>query len=103
MTTLRTGLLTAGDGNGDGLVNGTDLAAWQQNYDPLMANHNTTAMGDFNEDGKIDGSDLALWQISYSPLGAAGGMETIPEPATLFLLGTGVLSALGFIHRRRLP
>ncbi len=78
--------LTPGDANGDGAVDGIDLAVWQENYDPLGLNQNTFAMGDWNFDNHVDGVDLALWQQNYNPLGST---ETIPEPATLLLVGLG--------------
>jgi len=57
-----------GDANGDGLVNGGDLAIYYLNYDPLGNNNNTFEMGDWNEDGKIDGGDLAIYQQNYKVL-----------------------------------
>ena len=58
-----------GDANGDGKVDGGDLAVYQINYDPLCENENTWEMGDWNEDGCIDGGDLAIYQQNYNPLG----------------------------------
>jgi len=58
-----------GDADFDRKVDGTDLAIWQQHYDPLGVNENTFEMGDWNSDGRIDGGDLALWQQEYNPLG----------------------------------
>jgi hypothetical protein len=86
-----------GDANGDGLVDGGDLAIWQQNYDPLGLHSNTFAMGDWNFDRRVDGADLALWQQNYYPM--AGPPEMNPEPATLMLVALGgiVLS----VRRRR--
>ncbi len=81
----------AGDANFDGLVNGADLAKWQQNYDPLGLNDNTFDMGDWNCDGLINGADLALWQQNYNPIVLTGSSATTPEPATLLLLASGVL------------
>jgi hypothetical protein len=86
-------------------VDGGDLAIWQQNYDPLGTGNNTFAMGDWNNDGKIDGGDLALWQQNYDPLGSEAGVDglgaNVPEPATLMLVGSGLIGGLGVIRRRR--
>jgi len=94
-----------GDANGDGKVDGGDLAAWQQHYDPLGVHANTFEMGNWNGDNRIDGADLAIWQQNYDPLGSGpvGGdlvtgvsgqgprsSTTMPEPATLMLLAGGL-------------
>lgn len=88
--------LRPGDSNRDGLVDGSDLAIWQQHYDPPGLNANTFAMGDWNMDSRIDGADLALWQQNY--LVALPG-ETAPEPATLLLAAMG-FAALGARRKR---
>ena len=85
-----------GDATLDGLVDGQDLALWQQNYDPLGLNDNLFTMADWNCDGLIDGADLALWQQNYDPLGSG---QSIPEPTTLLLLTSGLLGL--FARRRR--
>ena len=92
-----------GDANGDGKVDGLDLAYWQVNYDPLGVAENTWEMGDFNDDGRIDGGDLAVWQQNYDPIGPGGmdGTASIPEPLTLWLLGTGALVLIGAARRRQ--
>ena len=91
--------LLPGDADGDWCVDGSDLALWQSNYDPTGLNSNTFAMGAFDGNGSIDGADLALWQSNYDPLGP-GLTETIPEPTTMLLLGTGALCLAGITRRR---
>jgi len=91
-----------GDADGDWLVDSSDLAIWQQNYDPLGLNDNTFSMGDWNADGFIDSADLALWQQYYDPIGPAGlTLEHTPEPATLFVMTAAGLPLL--LKRRRRP
>ena len=68
---LAENLFVPCDVNFDGVVDGADLATWQENYDPLGVGDNTYFHGDVNCDGLIDGVDLALWQENYNPLGAA--------------------------------
>ena len=112
--TLAGEVATPGDADLDGLVDGADLALWQQNYDPLGTggDNNTWAMGNWNDDNMIDGADLALWQQNYSPLVPPTGVDDVPlgcdvgevpEPVTtgLLLLGSVVLMMLG--RRRRAP
>ena len=71
-----------GDADDDGDVDGADLAAWQQNYDPVGLNDNTFEMADFDGDGDVDGADLAIWQINYDPVGAGEiAAEFIAESA----------------------
>jgi hypothetical protein len=59
------------DANGDGLVDGADLAIWQVSYNPVGDLAAGSLAGDFNNDGRVDGGDLALWQQNYDPTGAA--------------------------------
>ena len=99
-----------GDANGDGLVDGGDLAIWQQNYDPRGTNAATNrwVLGDWNGDGKVDGGDLALWQQNYDPLGVIGksagvsaslDTQSVPEPTSILLAVTS--AAAGLLVRRR--
>jgi hypothetical protein len=100
----------SGDANGDGKIDGADLALWQQHYDPLGLDNNTFGMGDFNGDGKIDGGDLALWQQHYNPIGITGldgaaplgdfgPLAPVPEPGTFALLS--LAAALAYARRSR--
>lgn len=69
----------AGDFNGDGMVDGADIAgivaAESQPYN-LFA--------DLNGDGVVNAADVALVSVPAS----------IPEPATVFLLGVGLIGLL---------
>ena len=63
------------DANGDDRVDSADLAIWQEHYDPLGRNANTTETGDFNGDGKVDSADLGVWQREYNPGGLPGSSQ----------------------------
>ena len=78
-----------GDANGDGVCDVGDLGI-------LGANYNTAVTGgisqaDFNEDGMVDVGDLGILGANYT------SAAPVPEPATLSLLGLGVLA----LRRRR--
>jgi hypothetical protein len=47
-----------GDGNLDGVVDGSDFNLWNSNKFTLVA---AWSRGDFNADGAVDGSDFNLW------------------------------------------
>jgi C1A family cysteine protease len=97
-------VLTPGDATGDNVVDGADLAVWQQHYEPLESDNAGFLDGDFNRDARINGGDLALWQQNYGPLGAGSGLDAqiVPEPSLMMLLGTSSLILMaGFRKRRR--
>ena len=80
----------AGDANADGDVDDSDLSILLSNFgDPGV-----WSAGEFNADGNIDDSDLSLLLSNFGSVTAT----TVPEPATLTLLGLG---ALALIRRRR--
>ena len=97
--------LIPGDADGNWRVDSADLAIWQRNYDPLGNNANTFDQGDWDGNGHIDSADLALWQRNYHPLymgpgSALSSPEVTPEPATLLLVGPGLLTLVGLTRRR---
>lgn len=73
---------TIGDFNGDGSVDGLDLAIW-------TAASGIDARGDADQDGDSDGADYLVWQRNFSqapPLGTGGTAVPEPTSAALFVL-----------------
>jgi hypothetical protein len=89
------------DFNGDGIVNGQDLAIWQQNVGLRMGA--TGAQGDADGDGDVDGDDFLEWQRQLGPVPGAGSGSglgaSVPEPSSLAILLAGSL-ALAIGHRK---
>ena len=77
------------DFNGDGQVNGDDLALLTANYGQSPA---TLAEGDGNGDNVVDGVDFLMWQ-RQSTGAMSGAAESVPEPdaALLAILAVSVL------------
>jgi hypothetical protein len=101
-----------GDANLDGHVDGSDYSL----IDNGFLNHLTGWYnGDFNYDGVVNGSDYTLIDNAFNTQGAsiasivaspdavetaqiAGSSSSVPEPASLSLVGIG---AVGLLSRRR--
>ena len=81
--------LIAGDANGDGKVDGSDVTILAGNWQAGVGSPNpetiTWAMGDFNGDGQVDGSDVTIlagnWQYGVEAVAAS-----VPEPSMMVLL-----------------
>lgn len=65
--------LAPADFNGDGQVDGADLAIWQSAY-------GKSVLGDANGDGNTDGRDFLMWQRGVTVSPAA---STSPDPVPL--------------------
>jgi hypothetical protein len=65
-----------GDFDGNGMVNGADLAAWRANFGDATA---TLSQGDADADGDVDGRDFLEWQRNVGPA-AVAAVHAIPEP-----------------------
>jgi len=84
------------DADGDGVVGAADYIALKRNFGTESGA--TWQQGDFDGDGDVDLDDMGTLQSSYG-LGVettvAAQSNTIPEPATLFiLLGAGLPALL---------
>jgi hypothetical protein len=98
-----------GDANLDGKVDGTDYGRIDNGY---LNNLTGWFNGDFNYDGVIDGSDYTLIDNAYNTQGAQVSSQiatssaqiavgsSVPEPATLGLLGMGAVGLLGRRKRK---
>jgi endoglucanase len=98
MAVLQQYLPTAGDFNRDGHVNGADIAAMQAALSDLNGWYasmmslglNPTQeklIADVNKDGVVNNADL---QKLLGILASGGGSESVPEPASVVLLGLAV-------------
>jgi mannan endo-1,4-beta-mannosidase len=87
---------STGDFDGDGVVDGGDLLAWQQQRGQT-GDHDA----DGNGDGVVDAEDLALWRAQYGQRAAAAPGAAVPEPATAaFALLAGLALMVAPARRR---
>ena len=91
-----------GDYTGDGVVNQADYDLWRASFGDTSA-----LVADGNVDGVVDASDYILWRnnVGRTWLDLSTGSGTgladvaVPEPATVALLISGLISAV--MGRRR--
>jgi len=76
--------LTA-DFNEDGNVDAADLTQWQGDF-------GSGTGSDADGDGDSDGADFLLWQQQFGTVLAAPQTVSVPEPATLPLMGLALLT-----------
>lgn len=82
------------DGDGDGKVDGVDLAAVLANWGPC-AGGDQLCIGDANADGRIDGADLAAvladWGVCLAPPHGVTGASLWLDAASLASLADGAV------------
>lgn len=86
-----------GDFTGDGIVDETDLLAWQTGFGQAdgAAAENGDADGDFD----VDGADFLRWQQLASGVNTPGTV-VVPEPQTAAMLLFAAMTS-AFWHRKR--
>ena len=86
-----------GDFDGNGVVNGADLAVWQSSF-------GVNGLADADDDGDSDGRDFLVWQrnfgMTWEDLAPLAAVMSVPEPGVAVLLGTAILAT--FLRRTRL-
>ncbi|MFN3167626.1 MAG: SUMF1/EgtB/PvdO family nonheme iron enzyme [Phycisphaeraceae bacterium] len=97
VATLSLVTTTAGDTDGDGDVDDTDLGTAFVNYTgplPVGTGGKNLSLGDTDTDGDVDDTDLGTAFVNYTgPLGPGPG-DNVPEPASVVLLGVGMAGVL---------
>lgn len=87
------------DFNGNGQVNGDDLAAWKGGFG--LATGAAKSVGDANGDFDVDGADFLKWQTQLTLGGAAlPAVAVVPEPAAGTLLILGGVGLARCVRRR---
>lgn len=85
--------VVAGDTNGDGVVNGIDLGTLAENW--LSTDDVGWGEGNFNGDDIVDSVDLTLLTTNWTT------SQAVPEPGTLGLLLTALVSLMAVRFTRR--
>ena len=82
------------DFNGDGVVDGDDLAVWRDGFGCVGQTNNAT--GDADGNGMVDGADFLVWQRGVTPIGNAKASAVVPEPASLavWMLVVGLIASI---------
>jgi hypothetical protein len=79
----------SGDFDEDGNVDGDDLTNWKGGFGTSgSAIH---IQGDADGDHDVDGDDFLVWQRQLGSAASVAATRAVPEPATMFLLVSGVL------------
>jgi hypothetical protein len=93
------------DFNGDGYVDGVDLAAWQAAFAAGPGGGGgafTLPLPDADGDGDADGADFLSWQRQLlANYLATGASAAVPEPTAALLAAPLVLVAAGARRKRR--
>jgi T5SS/PEP-CTERM-associated repeat protein/autotransporter-associated beta strand protein len=95
---VLSGFQFAADVDGDGMVDGEDLAAWQMGFGLEGAGRGD---GDADADVDVDGADFLAWQRQLGFGEGQGAAAAIPEPAAGWLAAVGALVIARIRNRAR--
>ena len=85
------------DANGDWQVDGEDATILADNWQQTIAGG--ASVGDFDGDGDVGDADATIMAANW---GVGVAAQSVPEPATLSLLGIGAMALLiGFSRTRK--
>ncbi|MBX9790953.1 MAG: hypothetical protein K2Y37_18700 [Pirellulales bacterium] len=96
----QSNLVTVGDGNGDGTVDGLDYINWADHFGQTNVGY---WRGDYNQDGVVNGLDYTRWANAFG-IGAAAFPNLalqVPEPTSLALAVVGAAICVVVAKRRR--
>jgi T5SS/PEP-CTERM-associated repeat protein len=85
-----------GDYNNDGMVNAADYVTWRDHLGAPASLPNDATPG-------VSIGDYAVWKQNFGATPGSGVTAAVPEPATLFLLCIGLITAVSLLRRRRIP
>lgn len=88
--TIEFNAFLKGDANQDGVVDNLDLKPFVED---VIGGASNLAIYDINDDGAIDNLDLKPG-VEYIIAGGAAAVASIPEPASIAMLGLGGLAML---------
>lgn len=88
---IVTDATASGDFDGNGRVDGGDLAAWRAGFG--MVSGSRVEDGDADADGDVDGRDLLVWQRNVASANSAPSSEGVPEPAGAWLTAAACVAA----------
>ena len=111
----QSNLVTAGDGNGDGKVDGLDYINWADHFGQTGVSY---SKGDYDQNGVVDGLDYVIWADGFGTgaadfpnlaLGNSGapdlesglGVSVVPEPESWLLAALGLAACLAIAARRK--
>ncbi len=81
--------LKPGDANRDGVVNTLDFSLLSANFNNAAANW---GQGNFNSVGGTNTLDFSILSSNFNGTSPAPALAAVPEPASLVLLGIGLLA-----------